>query len=72
MYSNKILQTALRTLTEKKMPVAIFLQNGIKLEGCMQAFDQEVILLKSKERQSITILVYQTTVATISLLPIEK
>ena len=43
----------LNKLRKDKMQVSIFLVNGIKLDGIIEAFDPYTILLKNKVTQSI-------------------
>jgi host factor-I protein len=54
-------QPFLDTLCREEVPVAIYLVNGIKLQGSIEAFDQKVILLKSNTSQMI----YKHAVSTI-------
>ena len=51
----------LNNLRKEKIPVAIFLVNGIKLEGIVQAFDPYTILLKNKTTQCV----YKHAISTI-------
>lgn len=51
----------LNTLRREKVVIAVYLINGIKLQGVIQAFDQFMILLKSKTTQ----LVYKHAISTI-------
>ena len=51
----------LSRLSEEKIPVSIYLLNGIKLQGSIDSFDQYVILLKSNVSQ----MVYKHAVSTI-------
>lgn len=51
----------LNTLRKDKVPVAIYLVNGIKLQGQVESFDQFVILLKN----SVSQLVYKHAISTI-------
>lgn len=51
----------LNTLRKEKVPVAIYLVNGIKLQGQVESFDQFVILLKNTVSQ----MVYKHAVSTI-------
>ena len=48
-------------LKKHKVPVAIYLVNGIKLLGQIEAFDDEAILLKN----TITQLVYKRKISTV-------
>jgi len=51
----------LNILGKERIPVSIFLVNGIKLQGHVESFDQFVILLKNTVNQ----LVYKHAVSTI-------
>jgi|TARA_B110000196_G_scaffold285586_1_gene268771 host factor-I protein len=51
----------LNLLRKERIPVSIFLVNGIKLQGQVESFDQFVILLKNTVSQ----LVYKHAVSTI-------
>jgi host factor-I protein len=51
----------LNALRRARRPVAIFLHNGTRLDGVIEAFDQYVILLSNDGRQ----IVYKHTVASI-------
>ena len=51
----------LNTLRKDRVPVAIYLVNGIKLQGQVESFDQYVILLKNSVNQ----LVYKHAISTI-------
>lgn len=41
----------LNTLRKERVPVSIYLVNGIKLQGQIESFDQFVILLKNTVSQ---------------------
>lgn len=43
----------LEALKAHNVPVAIYLVNGIKLQGQIEAFDEEVILLKNTISQMV-------------------
>ena len=43
----------LNTLRKERVPVSIFLVNGIKLQGQIESFDQFVVLLKNSVSQMI-------------------
>ena len=43
--------TFLNTLRKEHIPVAIFLVNGIKLQGQIDSFDQYVVILKNTINQ---------------------
>mgnify|MGYP003702158241 CR=1 FL=1 len=51
----------LNTLRKERVPVSIFLVNGIKLQGQIESFDQFVVLLKNAVRQ----MVYKHAISTI-------
>lgn len=51
----------LNTLRKERIPVAIYLVNGIKLQGQIESFDQFVILLKN----SVSQMVYKHAVSTV-------
>lgn len=51
----------LNTLRKEHTPVSIFLVNGIKLQGRVDAFDQYVIVLKNTLNQ----MVYKHAISTI-------
>lgn len=51
----------LSELCKEKIPVSIYLVNGIKLQGQIEAFDQFVILLKNTFSQ----MVYKHAISTI-------
>lgn len=51
----------LDTLRQDKVPVSVYLINGIKLQGLIEAFDQYIITLKS----NVTQLIYKHAVSTI-------
>ena len=43
----------LSTLRKEQIPVSIYLVNGIKLQGQIEAFDQYVVLLRNAVSQMI-------------------
>jgi host factor-I protein len=51
----------LNALRKEKIPVAIYLVNGIKLQGQIDSFDQFVIVLKNTVNQ----MVYKHAISTI-------
>ena len=57
-----IQDTFLNTLRKKKMPVTVFLANGVKLQGNITGFDNFCILLRRGPQVQ---LVYKHTVATV-------
>lgn len=60
--NNHLLQDPfLNELRKEKVPVSIFLVNGIKLHGVVESFDQYVVMLKN----SITQMVYKHAISTV-------
>ncbi len=51
----------LNALRKEKIPVAIYLVNGIKLQGQVESFDQFVVLLKN----SVSQMVYKHAISTV-------
>ena len=51
----------LNILRKEKVPVSVYLVNGIKLQGQVDSFDQFVILLKNSVNQ----MVYKHAISTI-------
>lgn len=51
----------LNALRKERIPTAIFLVNGIKLQGQIESFDQYVVLLKSTVSQ----MVYKHAISTV-------
>ncbi len=51
----------LNQLRKERVPVSIFLVNGIKLQGQVESFDQFVVLLKNTVSQ----MVYKHAISTI-------
>lgn len=51
----------LNALRKEKVPVSIYLVNGIKLQGQIDAFDQFVVLLKNTVSQ----MVYKHAISTV-------
>ncbi|HVC37557.1 MAG TPA: RNA chaperone Hfq [Gammaproteobacteria bacterium] len=51
----------LNSLRRDKIPVSIYLVNGIKLQGQVESFDQFVILLKN----SVSQMVYKHAISTV-------
>ncbi|SFU50530.1 RNA-binding protein Hfq [Nitrosomonas eutropha] len=51
----------LNILRKERVPVSIYLVNGIKLQGHIDSFDQYVVLL----RNSVTQMVYKHAISTI-------
>lgn len=62
MSKNHLLQDPfLNELRKEKVPVSVFLVNGIKLHGVIDSFDQYVLMLKN----SITQMVYKHAISTV-------
>ena len=51
----------LNALRKERIPVSIYLVNGIKLQGQVESFDQFVVLLKN----SVSQLVYKHAISTV-------
>ena len=51
----------LNALRRERVPVAVYLVNGIKLQGTVESFDQFVILL----RNTVSQMVYKHAISTI-------
>ncbi len=51
----------LNTLRKEKIPVSIYLVNGIKLQGLVESFDQFVVLL----RNTVSQMVYKHAISTV-------
>lgn len=51
----------LNALRKERVPVSIYLVNGIKLQGHIESFDQFVVLLKN----SVSQMVYKHAISTI-------
>jgi host factor-I protein len=62
MSKGQILQDPfLNALRKEKIPVSIYLVNGIKLQGTIESFDQFVVLLKN----SVSQMVYKHAISTV-------
>ncbi|WP_049620564.1 RNA chaperone Hfq [Frateuria defendens] len=51
----------LNALRKERVPVAIYLVNGIKLQGTIESFDQFVVLLRNQVSQ----MVYKHAISTV-------
>ena len=51
----------LNSLRKERIPVSIYLVNGIKLQGQIESFDQYVVLL----RNTVTQMVYKHAISTV-------
>lgn len=58
---NNLQDPFLNVLRKERVPVSIFLVNGIKLQGQVESFDQFVVLLKNTVSQ----MVYKHAISTI-------
>jgi len=62
MSKGQVLQDPfLNQLRKEKVPVSIYLVNGIKLQGTVDSFDQFVVLLKN----SVSQMVYKHAISTV-------
>ena len=59
--SQNLQEPFLNALRKERVPVSIFLVNGIKLQGQIESFDQFVILLKNTVSQ----MVYKHAISTV-------
>ncbi|MCY4590209.1 MAG: RNA chaperone Hfq [Alphaproteobacteria bacterium] len=60
--SQNLQETFLNALRREKIPVTIFLMNGVKLQGMVTSFDNFSLLLR---RDATSQLVYKHAIATI-------
>ncbi|MDH3378292.1 MAG: RNA chaperone Hfq [Gammaproteobacteria bacterium] len=51
----------LNTLRKERIPVSVYLVNGIKLQGQIESFDQFVVLLKN----SVSQMIYKHAISTV-------
>ena len=51
----------LNALRRERVPVSVYLVNGIKLQGQVESFDQYVVLLKN----TVTQMVYKHAISTV-------
>jgi host factor-I protein len=58
---NLLQDSFLKVLHKEKIPVSIFLVNGIKLHGVVDDYDEHVIMLKN----AITQMVYKHAISTV-------
>ena len=62
MSHNDVLQDFfLNELGREKIPVSVFLVNGIKLHGIVDGFDEHVLMLKN----AVTQMVYKHAISTV-------
>jgi len=57
----KIQDAFLNALRKERVPVSVFMKNGIKLQGTIESFDQFVVLLKNVTTQ----VVYKHAISTV-------
>ena len=60
--SESLQEPFLNALRRQKVPVSIYLVNGIKLQGVVESFDSYVVLLKGS---NVTQMVYKHAISTI-------
>ena len=58
---NPLQDSYLNTLRKERVPVSIYLVNGIKLQGQIESFDQFVIVL----RNAVSQMVYKHAISTV-------
>ncbi len=51
--AQKVQDPFLNALRKERIPVSIFMKNGIKLQGTIESFDQFIVLLKNVTTQVI-------------------
>ena len=51
--AQKIQEPFLNALRKERMPVSIFMKNGIKLQGTIVSFDQFIVMLKNVTTQAV-------------------
>ena len=57
MSNNHLLQDSfLNELRKEKIPVSVFLINGIKLHGVVDNFDDDVLMLKNAVTQMLSLI----------------
>ncbi|GAB4171127.1 MAG: RNA chaperone Hfq [Wenzhouxiangellaceae bacterium] len=55
----------LNALRKERVPVSIFLVNGIKLQGQIESFDNFVVLLRNTLKNSASQMIYKHAISTI-------
>lgn len=55
----------LNALRKERVPVSIFLVNGIKLQGQIESFDNFVVLLKNTVKNSVSQMIYKHAISTV-------
>ncbi len=61
---NHLQDVFLNTLRKERIPVSVFLVNGIKLMGRIESFDQFVVLLKGQDQAAQ--MIFKHAISTIS------
>ena len=51
--TQKIQEPFLNALRKERIPVSIFMKNGIKLQGTIESFDQFVVMLRNVSTQVV-------------------
>ena len=51
--AQKIQDSFLNALRKERIPVSIFMKNGIKLQGTIESYDQFIVMLKNVTTQVI-------------------
>ena len=51
--AQKVQEPFLNALRKERIPVSIFMKNGIKLQGTIESFDQFVVMLKNVSTQVV-------------------
>jgi host factor-I protein len=59
--SHNLQDPLLNIMRKERVPVSIFLKNGIKLQGTIESFDQYVVMLKNVQTQ----VVYKHAISTV-------
>ena len=57
----KVQDSFLNALRKERVPVSIFMVNGIKLQGTIESFDQFIVMLKNVTTQ----VVYKHAISTV-------
>jgi len=57
----KIQDPFLNALRKERVPVSVFMKNGIKLQGTIESFDQFIVMLKNVTTQ----VVYKHAISTV-------
>ena len=57
----KLQDQMLNALRKERIPVSIFMKNGIKLQGTIDSFDQYIVMLKNVTTQAV----YKHAISTI-------